>query len=287
MLLAVKTRFGIILFLCFPCMVSGQGPGRVRIGVCLDADTFVAAQAAGFDYVEINASKVAALTDDEFQQLAGRVAQLRIPVAAANVLIPAAIKIVGPDVDPIRQAGYLGATLGRLKRLGVAVVVLGSGGARRVPDGFSRDEAISQFAGFCRRLASLAGDNGITIAVEPLRHQETNLINTVREGLAMVKAVDRPEIKLLVDYYHLSEEGESAAVILEAATLIVHAHVANPRGRVYPLSPDEADYAGFFENLCTIGYAGRLSIEASTPDFAAQAPQSLAMLRNALACGTR
>jgi D-psicose/D-tagatose/L-ribulose 3-epimerase len=286
MLSAVKTRFGLIVLLFLPVMVSGQAPGRVQIGVCLDADTFEAAQAAGFDYVEINASKVAALTDEEFQQLAGRVARLRIPVAAANVLIPASIKIVGPDADPARQAGYLGATLGRLKRLGVSVVVLGSGGARRVPDGFSREEATKQLVDFCRRLAPLARDNGITIAVEPLRRQETNIINTAREGLALVTAVDRPEIKLLVDYYHLSEEGENADVILDAGKLIVHAHVANPLGRVYPLSPDEANYAGFFENLCKIGYAGRLSIEASTPDFAAQAPRSLAMLKQALACGT-
>ena len=84
MLLAMKTRLGLSLFLLVPWVVSGQVPGRALIGVCLDADKFEAAQTAGFDYVEINASKVAALTDDEFQQLAGRVAQLRIPVAAAN-----------------------------------------------------------------------------------------------------------------------------------------------------------------------------------------------------------
>jgi hypothetical protein len=56
---------------------------------------------------------------------------------------------------------------------------------------------------------------------------------------------------------------------------------------VYPLSAGEAEYGPFFENLCKVGYAGRMSIEASTTDFAAQAPQSLAMLRHALACGAR
>jgi sugar phosphate isomerase/epimerase len=138
---------------------------------------------------------------------------------------------------------------------------------------------------FCRRLAPLARSRGITIAIEPLRHQETNIINTAREGLALVKAVDQPEIQLLVDYYHLAEEGESADILLEAGKAIVHTHIANPKGRVYPLDPAESNYAPFFENLCKIGYSGRLSIEASTPDFDAQAPQSLAMLRKALACG--
>lgn len=287
MLLAMKTRLGLSLFLLLPWVVSGQVPGRALVGVCLDADKFEAAQTAGFDYVEINASKAAALTDDEFQQLAGRIAQLRIPVAAANVFIPAAIKLVGPDVDPGRQMAHVTATLGRLKRLGVSVVVLGSGGARRVPDGFSRDEAFNQLVDFCRRIAPVARDNGITIAFEPLRSQETNIVNSVREGLALVEAVDRPEIKLVVDFYHLAEAHEDPGVVLDAGTLIAHTHIANPRGRVYPLSAGEADYGPFFENLCKVGYAGRMSIEASTTDFAAQAPQSLAMLRHALACGAR
>jgi sugar phosphate isomerase/epimerase len=287
MLFAMKTSTGLILCLLLAAPAAGQTPAGARIGVCLDADKFEAAQAAGFDYVEINASRVAALTDDEFQQLAGNVAQLRIPVAAANVFIPGAIKLTGPDVDPARQAAHVTATLGRLKRLGVQVVVLGSGGARRVPDGFSRDEAFNQLVDFCRRLAPIARDHGITIAFEPLRRQETNIVNSVREGLALVRAVDRPEIKLVVDYYHLAEEGESADVILEAGSLVAHTHIANPKGRVYPLSLDESAYASFFSNLCKINYTGRLSIEASTTDFASQAPQSLALLRNARACGAR
>ena len=90
-----------------------------------------------------------------------------------------------------------------------------------------------------------------------------------------------------MDYYHLAEEGESPDILLEAGKAVVHAHIANPKGRVYPLDPGESPYAGFFENLCRIGYPGRLSIEASTSDFTAQAPQSLGMLRKALACGAR
>ena len=287
MLSAMKIRPGFLLCLLVPCLAYGQAPGRVQIGVCVDADRFEAAQAAGFDYVEVNASKVAALTDDEFEQLAGRVAQLKIPVAAANVFLPGAIKLTGPEVDPARQMAYITAALGRLKRLGVKVQVLGSGGARRVPDGFSREDAFNQLVDFCRRLAPVARENGITIAVEPLRKQETNIINTAREGLALVKAVDRPEIRLLVDYYHLAEEGENADIIAEAGPLLAHAHIANPKGRVFPLNADESPYAGFFSNLCKIGYQGRLSVEASTKDFASEAPQALAMLRHARACGAK
>ena len=96
MLLAVKIRVGLFLCLLVPCVALGQAPSRVQVGVCVDADRFEAVQAAGFDYIETNASKVAALTDDEFQRLAEQVAQLRIPVAASMSFIPAAIKLTGP-----------------------------------------------------------------------------------------------------------------------------------------------------------------------------------------------
>ena len=162
--------------------------------------------------------------------------------------------------------------------------MLGSGAARRVPDGFSRDEAFTQLVDFCRRLAPVARRNGMTIAIEPLRRQETNIINTAREGLALVKAANRREIRLLVDFYHLAVEAENPDVLIEAGALLAHVHVANPKGRGYPSTPDEAPYAPFFANLCRIGYTGRVSIEGSATDFVAEAPRSLAMLRAALRC---
>lgn len=257
---------------------------RVQVGVCVDPDRFEAAKAAGFDYVEVNASKIAALPDEDFQRAVRGAKDLGLPVPAANVFIPAAIKLVGAEVDKARQEEHVARTLERLKGLGVRVVVFGSGGARRVPDGFSREEAFAQLVDFCRRVAPIAGRNGITIVVEPLRRQETNIINTAREGLALVKAVDRPEIKLLVDYYHLAEEGEDPAVILEAGNQLAHVHVANPKGRVYPVSADESAYAPFFANLCKIGYAGRVSVEASTKDFAVDAPKAAAVVKALTTC---
>jgi sugar phosphate isomerase/epimerase len=287
MLSAMNSALALLVCLLVPAAASGQPAQAARIGVCVDPDRFEAAQAAGFDYVETNASRVAALGDEEFEKLAAQVAQLRIPLAASMSFIPGSIKLTGPDVDPAKQVAYVTATLARLKRLGVKVVVFGSGGARRVPDGFSKDEAFTQLVDFCRRIAPAARDNGITIVIEPLRKQETNIINTAREGLALVKAVDRPEIRLLIDYYHLSEEGEDPAVIAEAGPLLAHTHIANPTGRVFPLHADESPYAGFFANLCGIGYQGRISVEASTKDFVADAPRALALLRSARACGAK
>ncbi len=58
-----------------------------------------------------------------------------------------------------------------------------------------------------------------------------------------------------------------------------HLHMANPVGRAFPLRWEEYDYARFFARLRQIGYAGRMSIEARSADFAAEAPRAIAFLR--------
>ena len=63
----MKISVALVLCLLLPGAALGQAAGHAQIGVCVDPDKFEAAQAAGFDYVETNASKVAALTDEEFE----------------------------------------------------------------------------------------------------------------------------------------------------------------------------------------------------------------------------
>jgi sugar phosphate isomerase/epimerase len=55
--------------------------------------------------------------------------------------------------------------------------------------------------------------------------------------------------------------------------------MANPQGRVFPLTWEEFDYAPFFSSLRQIGYAGRIS--ASSKDIPAEGPQAIALLRRA------
>jgi sugar phosphate isomerase/epimerase len=55
--------------------------------------------------------------------------------------------------------------------------------------------------------------------------------------------------------------------------------MANPVGRVFPLSWQEYDYAPFFEALRRSGYQGRISIEATTEDMAHDGPASIRMMR--------
>jgi D-psicose/D-tagatose/L-ribulose 3-epimerase len=259
---------------------SAQQPA-VQVGYCTSVKNIAAARAAGFDYIEVGTSEIAALSDADFDRTLQDVAQAGLPVPAANLFLPATLKVTGPAVDAEQQLLYVRKAFGRLSRLGTQIVVFGSGGARRVPEGFSKDEGFKQLVAFGKRIAPEARSHGITVAIEPLRREETNIINSAAEGLALVEAIGDPNFQLMIDFYHLASEKESPAIVARAKDHLRHLHMANPTGRVFPLSWDEYDYAPFFAALRQAGYSRRISVEASTKDLAADAPRAIALLRRA------
>ena len=259
-----------------------QAPGsQVQVGVCAPLRELANAKAAGFEYVELGTSEIAGLSDADFESAVTRIREVGILTPASNLFIPAALKVTGPEVDADQLMAYVRKAFTRMSRLGVKVIVFGSGGARRLPDGFSKEAGFKQLVDFGRRIAPEAQRAGITVAIEPLRRQETNIINSAAEGFELVKAIGHPNFQLMVDFYHLASEREDPEIIVRARDNIVHLHMANPQGRVYPLAWEEYDYAGFFENLRRIGYDKRISVEASTKDMAADAPRAIALLHRA------
>jgi len=256
-------------------------PAKVKVGYCTGLRNLEAAKAAGFDYVELSATEIATLSDADFDTAAARIKELGIATPAANNFLPAALKVTGPQTDPEAQMAHVKKAFTRLAKLGTEIVVFGSGGARRVPDGFAKEEAFKQLIDFGRRAATEARLHGITMAIEPLRKQETNIINTAGEGLELVNAIGHPNFQLMIDFYHLASEQEDPAIVLRVKEHLRHLHVANPTGRVFPQKWEEFDYAPFFANLKAIGYDKRISMEGNTTDLAAQGPVTVALLRKA------
>ena len=276
-------RHGCVVICLAGTLVVSQPTAQrpVQIGYCTPLKNIEAAKAAGFEYTELSTSEIAGLSDAEYEQAVERIRQVGLPVPVTNLFLPAAIKVTGPQVDPEQQMAYVKKAFARLSRLGTGIVVFGSGGARRVPDGFSKDQAFQQLVEFGRRIAPEARARGITIAIEPLRREETNIINSAAEGLELVNAINDANFQLMIDFYHLASEKEDPAIVLRAREHIRHLHVANPQGRVFPLKWDEYDYAPFFANLRRIGYHARISVEAGTQNLAVEAPQAIGLLRRA------
>lgn len=236
----------------------------------------------GYDYAELSFRTLAPLEGDlAFAAVRDRVLSAGLPVEALSGFIPpfVGLKVVGPDVDRQQLRRYTETMLGRAAQIGAKVAVFGSGASRAVPDGFPRRKAIDQLRDFLAMAADLAAPRQLTIALEVLNREETNLVNTHDEALMLVREVNRPSLRTMADYYHILSDGRPLGAIQSAAGLLAHAHTSD-EGRRPPGSAG-TDQGAFLRALREAGYDGRLSIECRFQDFAREAPAGLEHLRNA------
>jgi sugar phosphate isomerase/epimerase len=253
----------------------------MRIGCCCNIEDAPIAHAAGFDFIEC---KVTSLSPEENGDAVSAIlAQHKsapLPVSAFNVFLPGNLKIVGPEVDSTRMSRYLDNALARVYDIGGEIVVFGSGVARAIPVGFPAEEAQKQIIDFLHQVADRAEKTGVTVVIEPLNRKESNVIHTVADGVKIARKVNRPNIQVLADFYHMDEEAEPLAHLLEYAEWIKHIHVADT-GRLAP-GLGEYPYAQFAGYLRQTGYDGMVSIECRWHDFQAEAGPALEFLRRTL-----
>jgi len=244
----------------FVCGAWGRAR-PVKVGVCT-RDVAGAAK-HGFDYVEPAAAEIAAMSKDQFREFSDAVLASPLRCHAFNSFIRRPdLKVVGPEVPTSALQEYLEGCLPRCRSLGASIVVWGSAGSRNVPEGFSREQARDQIAAFLKMAGEVARRSHVIVAIEPLRRQESNILNTGAEALEMVRRVKHPNIGMIIDYFHLREENEDPRIIELGRREIVHLHFANPHGRVWPHDLVEDDhYAAFFGYLKKTGYSGGISIE--------------------------
>lgn len=255
-------------------------------GVCIsfkDRTRLLEAKAAGAQYYEINFTGLSEATDSEVDEFQSFTKSVGIPCLAANGMFPGEMSLVGENADYARIDEYLDKTSGRFAKLGGRTVVLGSGKARRVPDGFGYEKATEQFAALCaEHIAPYMKKHGITCAIEPLRSEECNLITTAARGYEICKLANVDEVKLLVDLYHFDCEKEDRQTILNYKNCLQHVHIASATNdRKYPKANDGTDYKQFIDLLRQIDYKSKLiSLEGRWDDFSSEAKEAFDLLKS-------
>ena len=119
--------------------------------------------------------------------------------------------------------------------------------------------------GNLRILCDLAEQLGRQVCLEPLNRFETDFINTTDQALRMLRAVDRPALKLHLDTFHMNiEEKFQAAAIRKAGKHLGHFHACgSDRGTP---GGDHTDWKSIAAALKEIGYQGDVVIESFTTD---------------------
>ena len=257
----------------------------MKIGVCCGIDNIEIATKIGFDYVEINFANLAQSDDNQFAEILNLIKDKNIKCEAANCFFPGDYKITGENIDYNKIEEYLKTGFERANKVGIKTVVMGSGGARNLPDSYSYKNGIKDIIHVVRDYISpISAEYGIDFVFEPLRKAESNIINTIKEGAMLASSIDMHNVGVLGDLYHMHMEGDTYNDVKELKGILRHAHISNPApdnskyNRAYIKDDSEYDYKGFFDAL---EYAGcqRVSIEASTDNFNEDAKTAYEILK--------
>lgn len=234
----------------------------MRFGCCGGIADAPLLRDAGFDYIELPVGTLMSATDEvAYRRIAHEILAMGLPVEACNVFIPATLKITGPEVarEPLWQ--YAAMALQRMGEIGARVCTFGSGGARAIPEGFDRGRALDQLAAFLDHVQEASARHGVRVVIEPLNRGESNVFNSVAESDEFNQSRGLSGIGVLADLYHIAVEDETYEGMVAAGDRLGHVHVADA-DRSAPGEGAPTDYAGFFQTLHQMGYAGTISIEA-------------------------
>jgi D-psicose/D-tagatose/L-ribulose 3-epimerase len=227
------------------------------------------AAALGYDGLEI---APVTLTDDPTKLTGTQIADWRRTASDAGIAItglhylmraPAGLSITSADAaQRKRSIEVMRALCGLCAQLGGNILVHGSPDQRKLDAGdeeTGRKRGVECFAA----VADAAQNAGVTYCIEPLAHAQTAFVNTVAEAAAIVRQIDNPALRTMID---CSAAGLAEAEPVDALVrrwlptgLIAHVHFNDPNRR----GPGEGDLAfgPILAALRECGYPGNASIE--------------------------
>jgi sugar phosphate isomerase/epimerase len=264
--------FLLLWFIVGGTTLVAQKKPEIGIAQSLEYDSLLAA--SGYHYLVESVGKLfspVTVTDQQFEKNLTRIHQLKLQLYALNIFMPGDLKLVGPTVNEAAILSYCEKVFQRCKAANVHLIVWGSGGARRIPDGFDPAKAREQFISIAGQVAPLARKYNVQLALENLNRTETNFINTAAEALDMVRAVNHPNFKLCADFYHMLRENEGPAILEKAGKDLIHIDIAEKNNRN---APAIEDFTAYLVALKKIKYSGKIIMECRWENIDKQASQS-------------
>ena len=245
-------RFGASTFI----WVSPFGPGTL--------DLIGKVKGFGFDLIEICVEDPDTIDTDRIRE--------RLGACGLHALVCGAF---GPSRDmcsadaSVRDAAarYLRTCVDIAARLGSPTVSgpmyagVGNPALRAPADrGPQRDRADAGL----RPDAEHAASRGVRLAFEPLNRFETDLVNTVDQGLKLIADIGRPNVGFLLDTFHMNIEEKSIPDAIRRAGRHIFEFHACSSDRGTP-GEDHLPWPAIAASLAEAGYDGPVVIEAFTP----------------------
>ena len=227
-------------------------------------------------------------------------AKIRATVEASGLVVtglhwllvkPEGLSLTDPDAAVrTRTLAMMTHLIGLCAELGGAVLVHGSPKQRQIAPGETHAIALARLQDGLAQVALAAARVGVIYCIEPLSRRETELVNTIAEAAELVRSIDHPNLRTMIDCSAAGlTETDSIPSLIERwlpTGLIAHVQVNDPNRR----GPGQGDmqFAPILAALKRHGYDGTVAVEPfdywpDGPGAAAFSAGYLRGLREALA----
>ena len=220
----------------------------------------------GFDIIEICVEDPETI---DVEAIRARTAQAGVGVTICGAFGPS--RDMSSEDNAVRKAAlaYVKRCIDFAEALGSPFVsgpMYAAVGNTNLIDDEARGEQWKRAVACLAAAAAYANSHSVKLAIEPLNRFETDLVNTVDQGLRMVRDIGADNVGLLLDTFHMNvEEKDIPAAIRRAAGHIVEFHAcSNDRGTP---GEDHLPWREIAGALREARYEGPLVIEAFTPEI--------------------
>jgi len=228
------------------------------------------AAALGYDGLEIAPFT---LSTSPEKISAADAAKIRATVEASGLVVtglhwllvkPEGLSLTDPDAAVrTRTLAVITHLIGLCAELGGAVLVHGSPKQRQIAPGETHAIALARLQDGLAQVALAAARVGVIYCIEPLSRRETELVNTIAEAAELVRSIDHPNLRTMIDCSAAGlTETDSIASLIERwlpTGLIAHVQVNDPNRR----GPGQGDlqFAPILAALKRHGYDGTIAVE--------------------------
>jgi D-psicose/D-tagatose/L-ribulose 3-epimerase len=253
------------------------------------AEACRAVRKAGYSGLEIApftlAEDPSTLSSSRRREVAGIIREEGLQFVGLHWLMvsPKGLHVTTPD-DAVRARGWehirhlvdLCADLGS-----DGVMVFGSPQQRGTTGGSTRAEATRRFVDGLAEVAPHAEGRGVRILVEALPANQTDVVGSLAEAVAIVNAIASPAVRTMFDTHNAVDETEPHPTVVDRFfDYIAHVHVNETDGK--HCGRGNYDFKPVLATLAARGYRGWISLEAFdfTPGAETIASESIQFLKS-------
>ncbi|NLF28106.1 MAG: sugar phosphate isomerase/epimerase [Clostridiales bacterium] len=238
----------------------------MRLGCFGFSGDLAAIRRAGFDFAELDLMELSRMTDGEFREFVRRAGDSGLDFDAFSGFMPLTERIHSPAFSAECWLEHARRMADRTAKLGAKLWPLGAGKCRSIPERADPAAARERVKTFFGGIAKIVAPCGVKLCIEPLGPNNSNFLNTVGEAAEFAAEMGLANCATMCDMRHMVALDEPFEDIATWRESVWHAHIDYPLGfeRRFPNPEDGWDYRPYLLALHRAGYAGPLTVEATS-----------------------